>query len=220
MAELFKAHPVLLTAALLVFAAAAVHFLLRSLNYRHNLRNEKPGTSGRLIGDQNGKTGEDYRFGLVKARGVACEVIAIHNAKLLLGMDSDLTTTIRDAQNVFAPVLFGILGTDVYAIGRILRREKVPYERVGRGGMERDGVYIVSFWNSGNPFDGIHTVCFLKGSEGHVSFNQGRGLISLVPPSVYARRFICAYYLGKAEKEPRVRVRRAPGPDNTPLEMY
>lgn len=180
-------------------AAALVlmlHYLIMYLNYRRNARVED-GKKARLLNDQNGRTGQLYRFGIRKASGVACEAIAVHNARLLMGMESSLADVIKETQKKFAPMFFGVFGTDPFALGRVLRGMGFEPERVEKNGLDKDGTYILSFWNDRRKIKGLHTVCMLREGEKAVTFNlRGNGTVSLIPPEKYAEHYICGWYIG------------------------
>lgn len=190
-------------------AAAAVLALLAILGYRYiaacNRRhNEKVDhdaattTRERLINDQYGATGERFIYGLHRARRNGCEAIAVHNAKVALGMDSTLSQTMADFHRAFAMIGYGFFGSNPRAIGRVLRCSGIGYIRVGRHELTRQGVYILAFWNDRRPWGGLHTVAMRCDGGGYTTYNlKGRGMVSALPPAVYARHYICGYYLGK-----------------------
>lgn len=153
-------------------------------------------TKNRLINDQYAATGTRFSYGIHAARKNACEVIAVHNAKVLLGRESTLSQTMADFQAAGAMIGYGLFGSNPRAIGRVLRRSGIAYERVNLSGMTRRGVYIISFWNDRAPWGGLHTVAVCYDGVRYTTYNlKGRGEVTSLPPAVYARRFICGYYL-------------------------
>lgn len=153
-------------------------------------------TKNRLINDQYAATGTRFSYGIHAARKNACEVIAVHNAKVLLGRESTLSQTMADFQAAGAMIGYGLFGSNPRAIGRILHRSGIAYERVNLSGMTRRGVYIISFWNDRAPWGGLHTVAVCYDGKHYTTYNlKGRGEVTSLPPAVYARRFICGYYL-------------------------
>lgn len=153
-------------------------------------------TKNRLINDQYAATGTRFSYGIHAARKNACEVIAVHNAKVLLGRESTLSQTMADFQAAGAMIGYGLFGSNPRAIGRVLRRSGIAYERVNLSGITRRGVYIISFWNDRAPWGGLHTVAVRYDGKHYTTYNlKGRGEVTSLPPAVYARRFICGYYL-------------------------
>lgn len=183
----------------LVLLAILGYLYIAKCNRRHNEKVDREAattTRARLINDQYGATGRHFVYGLHGARKNACEVIAVHNAKVAKGMASTLSETMADFQAVGAMIGYGFFGSNPRAIGRVLRRSGMAYVRVGKREMTRPGVYILSFWNDHAPWGGLHTVAVRYDGAHYTTFNlKGRGDTSTLPPSVYARRFICGYYL-------------------------
>lgn len=172
------------------------------VSHRNRRRNEAVDrdplstTKNRLINDQYAATGTRFSYGIHAARKNACEVIAVHNAKVLLGRESTLSQTMADFQAAGAMIGYGLFGSSPRAIGRVLRRSGIACERVGLADMTRRGVYIISFWNDHAPWGGLHTVAVRYDGQHYTTYNlKGRGEVTHLPPAVYARRFICGYYL-------------------------
>lgn len=94
-----------------------------------------------------------------------CEVIAVYNARILLGYaDVSLADTIEQFANCGAltmqPVLRGGFGGNPFSIGKVLKAENLKYSTIESFEQMKGtpGVYIVSVWNS-NDFDSmIHTI--------------------------------------------------------------
>ena len=172
---------------------------IMKMNLRKNSVMEldpKTSTKNRLINDQNGLTGRNFRYGLHSAAFNACETIAVHNAKVLLGMDSTLSETIAEFQRSAAMLGLGIFGSDPHAIGRILKECNIPYSPAKLENIGGDGVYIISFWNRNAPWHGLHTVAAEYNKGKFITYNlRGNGETSFDSPDDYARKFICGYYI-------------------------
>lgn len=132
-------------------------------NYLENLslENSRLSTRNKLINDQGGVTGRRYSFGFRRAGYNACEAIAIHNALLLLGRRSTLSRVIFDVQRSGAMWRLGEWGSDPCRLGGVLKSRYGirtahffnPYQHL------KDGVYIISYWNTPNKLaGGLHTV--------------------------------------------------------------
>lgn len=187
----------------IILAAAALFIagyeLISKCNYIRNAKAEldpELSTDGRIVNDQNGARGRAFRYGLYPAAHNACEAIAVHNAKLLLGIGSSLPDTVMIFQSSFAMIGFGLIGSDVFAIGRVLKREGIGHTRIGLDGMTRPGVYIISYWTGRPLLSTLHTVAVSYDGDGWTTYNKaGHGAVSNMPPSDYAAHFVCGYYL-------------------------
>ena len=188
---------------IILLAAAALFIagygLISKLNYVSNARAELDpalSTEGRIVNDQNGARGRAFRYGLYPASHNACEVIAVHNAKLLLGLASSLPDTVMSFQSSFAMIGFGLIGSDVFAIGRVLRHEGIGHTRIGADGITRQGTYVISYWTGRPILSTLHTVAVSYDGERCTTYNRsGHGATSHMPPSDYAAHFVCGYYL-------------------------
>lgn len=178
-----------------------VRHVLKQVNKKNNGKadnNPKTSTKGKIINDQNGVTGNTFHYGAYPARRNACETIAVHNAKVLKGnSNSTLSQTITDFQDANAMIGFGILGSNPYSIGKVLENERISYSRVGINGMNKPGVYIISFWNDNPLQNGLHTVAINYDGSNYTAYNFASEYdgdpVSL---SYFKNRFICAYYVG------------------------
>ena len=167
-------------------------------NSAHNSNvdsNPSTTTESKILNDQNGATGTNFEYGLHSASWNACEAIAVHNAKVLKGMNSSLSETITDFHNAGAMIGDGFFGSNPYAIGRVLSREGIAYSRVGIDNMHQEGIYVISFWNEGAPWNGLHTVAVRYDGLEYTAYNlNGRARSILL--TTYSTRYICGYYLG------------------------
>ena len=89
---------------------------------------------------------------------------------------------------------FGYLGSDPRRIGTVLRNEGIPYTCIRLDEMDKPGTYIISFWNDKPLTNGLHTVAVSYDGSSYTTYNIGDDMYS--PPSVYAKDYICGYYLG------------------------
>ena len=128
----------------------------------------------------------------------ACETIAIHNAKVLLGMESTLSQTMLDSQKAGIMIGDGYFGSNPFGIGKVLRKYEIRYSLVNRGGMTKPGVYIISYWNKAWYKSGLHTIAVHYDGSQYIAYNVGNGGETGIPidPSDYRGRFIIGYYLG------------------------
>ena len=181
--------------------ASRLSFTLAIVNALTNSKlesNPELSTAGKILNDQNGATGDNYRYGFQTATNNGCEVIAIHNAKVLTGRESTFTQTALSVQLKGAMLAGGFFGSNPFAIGRVLHSEGIDYSQVNDvGEMTATGTYIISFWNSGAPWNGLHTVAVGYDGDTYTTYNlNGYGNESHLLPTEYANNFICGYYLG------------------------
>ena len=145
-----------------------------AMNYVRNTqvdKNQRTTTQNRLINDQNDTsgTGGNFRYGLYSASNNACETIAVHNAKVLKGINSNLSSTMMSFQMANAMIEpTGYFGSNPYSIGRVLSNSGISYSRVGLNEMTEPGTYIISYWN-GTPCMSSHcTQLLLSIMEFHI----------------------------------------------------
>ncbi len=193
---------IILSVTVLAVAFFAGYCVISKSNRRRNGQadeNAETTTVGKIINDQNGTTGKAFVYGLHSASFNACEAIAVHNAKLLLGVKSSLSETISDFQKSLAMVLYGVFGSYPAMTGRLMRKYGLCAKRVKLSEINKAGVYIVSFWNGRTVFSGLHTVALEYDGAKYTTYNlHGTGSKEQVPPSDYAKRYICGYMITRA----------------------
>ena len=139
----------------------------------------------------------NFEYGLYQASWNSCEAIAVHNAKVLQKKESTLSQTISDFQSAGAMIGYGYFGSNPYAIGKVLKNSNIEYSRVGLGDMNVEGTYIISFWNEGAPWNGLHTVAVNYDGSLYTAYNLkcDGSETKLYDLSDYSRYYICGYYL-------------------------
>ena len=176
----------------------AVMFIADS-NYSNNSAvdaNPDTTTHNKLINDQNGDTGKNFEYGGYSASYNACETIAVHNAKVLLGMESTLSQTMYDCQMLGAMPLEGVIGTNPYALANVLDYYAINYSSVQINEMNQPGIYIISYWTEGRFQGPLHTVTVVYDGTQYVTYNcYGNGELEYGLPTS-GRNYICGYYLG------------------------
>ena len=176
-----------------VITALALSFVVVGIcvykNLNGNLRAEKDAkTENRIIYNQRGKGISLYRVGLYPASYNGCEVIAMHNALVMLGKESRLDSEIRIFQRCGAVILSGVFGSNPYLLGRVMRRQGIEYEKVKLKDIN-DGIYIISYWNKKAPLNGLHTVA-ASAKDGDVKIINGGKFENITD-----KTFITAYKL-------------------------
>ena len=167
-------------------------------NYKNNSKldnNVNTTTQNKFILDQDIEPASNFEFGIFyHASYNGCEAIALHNAKILKGMNSNLSQTIRDFQNSRAMIGYGLFGSAPNAIANVLNNNGIAYSSVSIEGMTKKGTYIFSYWNSTDIFSGLHTIAISYDGNKFYGYNYMHGY-NEISPSKYSDRFICCYYL-------------------------
>lgn len=191
---------------LILAAYFLIYLYLIFRNRKHNCpldQNPIYSTRNRILNDQNRKTGQTFRYGLNRAGWNGCEAIAIHNAKVILGVDSTLSGTMTAIQTSGGMLCYGFFGSNPFVIGRVLKKSGIRAHRIKKYQLSQPGLYILSFWNEGAPWNGAHTVaCRCDGKLWTLYNYHGNGRESTIPPLTFGRRFICAYRLEEPQCAP------------------
>lgn len=166
-----------------------------------SLENGSLSTNKRLINDQHGATGVSFHFGRRRASYNGCEAIAIHNALTLLGRSSTLGGVIINIQKSGAMWRLGEWGSDPCRLGCVLKRRygiKTTHFFSPKK-LLKDGVYIISYWNTPDRlYDGLHTVALSCENGALRVFNCGRSAFkeSRFETNWLPRRFADGFIIG------------------------
>ena len=152
-------------------------------NYDYNLRNDKIGRSTNdLIDSQKYNTEINHlKLGKSTVGYAGCEIIAVYNTKLLLGIEYvSMADTIKtfEEQHALAiqDIQNGEWGGNPYSISEILAHEGIKYKEIkGFYGVKEPGIYIVSFWNSMEPTSGLHTIAIEVYNDGTAKYYNNGG---------------------------------------------
>ena len=196
----YTGQKVSLLAELWFYATASIpQRILRSSNYADNIAaEEKNPTFGTLINNQNSFKDGSFKMGSYNASYNGCGAIALHNAKVLLGIDSTLTETINDIHLSKALKYGGILGIDPRDIGTVLFNSGIDYSLLWQKDFSKKGVYIIEYFHSKNIFDGAHFVTFVYDGKNYTTYNlKCDGDIYIGDPNNYIGAFALGYYLGE-----------------------
>ena len=143
-------------------------------NYEENLKND---VKNDIIYDQDDDIFNDIKLGDYTMSYVGCEVIAVYNARIMLGdTDVSLANTIEQFVNCGAltaqPFIRGGFGGNPFSIGKVLEAENLKYSTIESFEQMKSspGVYVVSVWNSNEFNSMIHTIAIeiVDGEEPHM----------------------------------------------------
>lgn len=134
-----------------------------------------------------------------KANLTACEAVSVYNAMIRLGKGEPFERVRREFLRRGALTLFflGFFGGNPYSIGRVLKGLGLGYEKVTPEKMDRDGAYIISFWN-GRKDPSLHTVMCVRGGGRFSVYNlySNDNCPRAFDVDKYSGLFISGYYLG------------------------
>ena len=140
------------------------------MNYIDNKNVDLSSYKNGYINDQNTGAVSKLKFGTNTMDNNGCEIIAVYNAMKTLGNQKD----IRDIAYYFendGQMLKGEFGTNPYANKRYFEKEGykvkvVEGEKITEEELPKADAYIVSFWNSNDVIDALHTVAMRRTKDG------------------------------------------------------
>ena len=172
-----------------VFVLSALYYLISLITAKRNYMKNKRISCNVIVNDQNGKTGEQFSFGLFKASYNGCAPIALHNALILKGRKSDLCDVMYLTEKSMGLILFGLFGVYAFGLKIPLRRLRLPFRMVKLNNLERDGIYIIKYKHDGNIMHGEHFVALKVESGVYISYNlYGDGKEYRIDPKDYAEK--------------------------------
>lgn len=148
-------------------------------NYSYNQgleKNQKGVSKGNYITDQEttkrkGYNSGNYRFGFTNFSKVGCEVASVYNLLIALGKAEMLSTTIRNFEKwaIEFSAGWGSLGSNPREIYRYLRKTGISYTKYtsytsfSKALVNKSNCHVImSTWNSGGFFSGLHTYYIKK----------------------------------------------------------
>lgn len=140
----------------------------RRYNLRHNRERTEPTEFGKMINGQGLGLVAKLRYGICPMSFNGCEVIAVHNALVYLGMPRSLAE-ISFYMERFR-VLFGFFGCNAYSIGKALRYFGVRNTRTKSA--EGADTFIMTFWTKRPFLSEIHTVFCVRTAYGIDVYNR------------------------------------------------
>ncbi len=137
-------------------------------NFRHNTGlTETPEFGGMINGQACGAV-SGFRYGICAMSFNGCEVIAVHNALVWLGIPQSLADIAFYMERF--RVLMGFFGCNAYKIGRALSHFGV--KNAGSRRIGESQAYIVTFWTKIPFFSSIHTVFCVRTDSGTEVYNS------------------------------------------------
>ena len=182
---------------LAVFALyGVIKYLLMVSNRRHNQVDDIaffPGDEPHFLTNADAAR---LRYGRKHMDWNGCEVIAVYNARVLMGQKASMSRLATQFQNVGAMWGWGYFGSDPRRIGRILEKNGMEYTAFHTpDAISQPGIYILSYW-TGHPWlSHLHTVTMVLTENGFTTYNQGSTLSHRPPRDYLKNGFIQGYYL-------------------------
>lgn len=177
----------------------------KRLSDENYLYNRKRDIVNQLINDQNdGKeTGVNkLKIGRTDVGWSGCEIIAIHNALVLLGKESSFADVEREfeisgalTKVPFVPI--GAYGSNPYALRRMittfgLEAKSVSFKWI----LNNPGIYVFSYWNYGGLLKGLHTILLESDGEKYRLYNYGSTGQAILGKDQYVERFKERFIIG------------------------
>ena len=171
---------------------------LRASNYKTNRlldRNPRTTSRNKIIWSQENYS--SFRYGNYSVDYNGCEIIAVHNARYLMDLETSLSGVIDvffENDAMLLSITNGCFGSDPYKIGSVLEYYGMSYEMVKQNEWTRSGIYILSYWTEKFPHQ-IHTVTVEYYGKYYIATNPN----GQIDPYLFGSRYICGYYLGDIE---------------------
>ena len=127
----------------------------RRYNLRHNTERTASPEVGRMINGQALGAVSKLRYGICRMSFNGCEVIAVHNALVYLGIPKPLTDIAFYMERF--RVLMGFFGCNAYKLGKALKHF---------------GAFIITFWTGRRLLSSVHTVFCIRKENGIEVYNR------------------------------------------------
>lgn len=145
-----------------------------NINYNYNLGLEEDGI-GYI---ENQRTCPNFKIGYHNMSDVGCEIAAVYNSLKLIGEETLCSNIIREFESESYLMSFlgsaGNMGSDPFAIAEYFDDHSISYDQYDDFDTMKDDiddtknenqVYIVSYWNSSQIEDGVHTIALYTTSS-------------------------------------------------------
>lgn len=140
-------------------------------NFRYNSGLSKTPEFGKIINGQACGAVAGFRYGICPMSFNGCEVIAVHNALVWLGIPQKLTDIAFYMERF--RMLMGFFGCNAHKIGKALSYFGAENEK--SRDIPDSSAYIVTFWTKIPFLSSIHTVFCIKTDSGTEVCNSSNG---------------------------------------------
>lgn len=138
-------------------------------NFRYNSGLADAPEFGRMINGQACGAVASFRYGICPMSFNGCEVIAVHNALVRLGIPQKLADIAFYMERF--RMLMGFFGCNPFKIGKALSYFGAENKKIRD--LSNSQAYIVSFWTKRPFLSSIHTVFCVKTDRGTKVYNSG-----------------------------------------------
>jgi hypothetical protein len=136
--------------------------MISGRNLRHNTELVEPPETGKMINGQGLGRVSQLRYGICRMSWCGCEVIAVHNALVYLGMPRPIAEISRYMERF--RVLVGFFGCNAYKLGKALEHFGAVCKRSKEPGEAK--AFIITFWTGRVLMSSVHTVfCVREGGS-------------------------------------------------------
>ena len=143
----------------------------RRYNLRHNSERTPSPDFGRMINGQGMGLTANLRYGICHMSFNGCEVIAIHNALVYIGIPQPLKDVAFFMERY--RVLMGFFGCNAYKLGKGLAHFGADSRRTRSvNEAEASEAFIITFWTNIPFLSSIHTVFCVRRKNGIEVYNR------------------------------------------------
>ncbi|MBQ8372404.1 MAG: hypothetical protein IJX38_05680 [Clostridia bacterium] len=130
-----------------------------------------------------------------------CEIIAVYNARVGLGLEKKSLSYLIDLFNKTDAMIIpcGFLGSAPSKISRVLDALGMRYTKIySEDQLNKKGSYIVSYWNGKEFLSSLHTMYMYYDGNEYIWYNYNVDNATITQPtfSLSTKTFILGYYLG------------------------
>lgn len=136
-------------------------------NFRRNTALPEIPETGEMINGQGVGAVSKLRYGICHMSFNGCEVIAVHNALVYLGIPRPITEIARYMERF--RVLIGFFGCNVFRLGKALSHFGASFTRAKTPGNAK--AFIISFWTKRPLISSVHTVFCIREEKGIMVHN-------------------------------------------------
>ncbi len=142
--------------------------MIRKYNLRHNTEKVPPPEFGKMINGQGLGRISQLRYGICRMSFNGCEVIAVHNALVYLGIPQQISCIAFYMERF--RVLAGFFGCNAYSIGKALKHFGAECSHSRNA--DNSDAFIITFWTKKPFLSSIHTVFCVRTASGIKVYNR------------------------------------------------
>ena len=177
--------------------------MIKRYNIRHNTGSNELPECGKMINGQAIGAVAGLRYGLCRMSFNGCEVIAVHNALVYMGIPRQVSEIAGYMERY--RMLIGIFGCSPYKIGKALRHFGCVCKR--KRYPDDSGAFIITFWTKRPFLSSLHTVFCVRENGAFRVYNlyndcPDSRLCGSIAEFAGKRRPVAVYALGTIDDVP------------------